>query len=56
MSHDRGCWKCGRDPYEYEECVAKFGKDCFKYAVVMEFFGKLRVRVKAGSKRINGAE
>lgn len=20
MSHDRGCWKCGRDIWEYEDC------------------------------------
>lgn len=27
MSHDRGCWKCQKEPYEYRDCELK---DCAK--------------------------
>lgn len=38
MSHDRGCFECGRDRWNYEACAKENGPDkCVKYDLV---FGK----------------
>ena len=57
MSHDRGCWKCGRDIWGYKDCARENRSTCAKYILVREWypeeFGKPRYRIKAGSRRIN---
>lgn len=34
MSHDRGCFKCGRDPWEYDDCPKE---DCVKRGKTVDF-------------------
>lgn len=34
MSHDRGCWKCGKDLLEYDACASLNGEECAKHSFV----------------------
>lgn len=37
MSHDRGCWKCGRDIGEYRTCEYRASGHCAKESVIKQF-------------------
>jgi hypothetical protein len=55
MSHDRGC-SCGREKWEYRECVALKGDQCSRYSLVATWGApkvKPRIRVKAKSERVD---
>ena len=34
MSHDRGCFKCGKEQWEYRQCAWDHGERCVKRGLV----------------------
>jgi len=50
MSHDRGCWKCGRDNWDYGSCT---DKDCVKATPIRtDRDGERKVPKNMGKKKI----